>query len=254
MNEKTASGPRSELGHRWIKYEEDMREYIRSKNPSLKKHLDTETWELFCLETAHLTNRRLGFVPAGYGDNKADFVHSVALSFLAREKNDIKALVEERDEHDAALFTSLRTWVNQRLWWFMQDKLKKQSRQSGRGAKQANKAASETGEAPEKERESEEGVAVGVGDAPFSWMKVSMEDEVEGDIALSDDYREEIDNRIFIAEILQRANLDDTDTRILCLRVMDMPRKEAAAELGMEEGQYKWRWEKLVEKLRKALP
>jgi hypothetical protein len=249
MDEKTTGrerGPRSELGRRWAGYTEKMRDYIESKNPRLKESMEAETWELFCLEVACIANRERIAVPAEYSGNRTDFVQSILLSFLSKPGNDIEKMLKENDKNEALSF---RTWVNHRLWWFMLDRYYQRLGGRKRRAKQEEGAPAASG-ADAAEGESE---AAGMGDDSSPPPMVSMdEDGAENDSALSVDSQEEIDNRIYIVEILQRVGLDSVDASALCLWAAGTPRKEAAAELGMTEMEYKNRLETLKKKLNDA--
>jgi hypothetical protein len=205
-------GPRSELGRRWAAYSEKLRQYATTYDPTLKKEMEEETWTLFCLEVAGIADSKLKFVPAAYAGNKADFVHSVALSFLANASHDPEKLLAEHEKYE---HLSFRTWLNTKLWWFMQDKLKRQ---------------------PE----------IGVSDDEPGDDDDATPDEGGG---------QNLENRLLLRQLIQRAGLtqDSGDARILCLFAAGYSRKEAAAELGIDELLYKTRLESLKKRLKDAL-
>jgi hypothetical protein len=231
VSKDTASkthGPRSELGRRWAAYSEKLRQYASTYDPALKKEMEEETWTLFCLEVAGIADSKLKFVPAAYSGNKADFVHSVALSFLANASHDPEKLLVEHEKYE---HLSFRTWLNTKLWWFMQDKLKRQPE---------NKAPD--------------------ADAPALYRVSLDEDELSDDDATGNEGEGEgegqnLENRLLLRQLIQRAGLtqDSGDARILCLFAAGYSRKEAAAELGMDELLYKTRLESLKKRLKDAL-
>ena len=214
------SGPRSELGRRWAKYVEDMKEYIATKEPALKLRLEKETWELFRLEIARLANSDRKFIEEEYRGDKHDYVDSIMLSFMAKPKNELEALLRKKEEekNDAQSF---RTWVSKRLRWSMQDRLEKRIGQRMRIVSNSDESD-----------EDDEGYPSAV------------------------DTREEVDNRILLKEtfeILTCLTQNPIDLHVFALNIAHVPRKEAAAELGLEEDEFKTKLETIRKKVKKAV-